>query len=235
MVGILGKKLGMTQVFTKEGKSVPVTVILAGPCTITQRKTKANDGYEAVQLGFEEIEFRKLDRARKGHLQKKKLKAYRNLREFRVEDGSAYEVGQELTLQRFKEGDVIDVTGVSKGKGFQGVIKRHHKAGGPKSHGSCFHRSTGSIGQRTYPGKVFKNMKLPGHMGDERVTVKNLKVVEVRTAENLIFVKGAVPGGPNAFLIVQNRAADFKNRKEAPPPAAETPAAEAPAAEEQKA
>src|SRR4030095_2158510 len=207
MVGILGRKLGMTQVFTKDGKSVPVTVILAGPCMVTQRKTAATDGYEAVQVGFEEIEFRKLNRARKGHLQKKKLKAYRNLREFRVEDGAPYEIGQELTLKRFKEGDVIDVTGGSKGEGFQGVIKRHHKAGGPKSHGSCLYRSTGSIGQRTYPGKVFKNMKLPGHMGDERVTVKNLKVVEVSSAENLILVKGAVPGGPNAFLIVQNRGA----------------------------
>ena len=220
----------MTQVFTKEGRSVPVTVILAGPCVVTQRKTSKTDGYEAVQVGFEEVEFRKLDRARKGHLQKKQLKAYRNLREFRVTDGAAYEIGQELTVSRFQEGDPIDVTGVSKGKGFQGVIKRHHKAGGPKSHGSCFHRSTGSIGQRTYPGKVFKNMKLPGHMGDERVTVKNLTVVEVRSDENLLFVRGAVPGGPNAFLIVQNRNPTFKDRKEP----SKAPAGEAPV-EEQKA
>ena len=139
--------------------------------------------------------------------------------------GEAYEVGQQLTVKRFKAGDLIDVTGVSKGKGFQGVIKRHHKAGGPKSHGSCFHRSTGSIGQRTYPGKVFKNMKLPGHMGDEQVTVKNLQVVEVREGENLLFVKGAVPGGPNAFLVVQNRAPDFSQRKEETPPKTDEQAA----------
>ncbi len=204
MNAILGKKMGMTQVFGKEGQVFPVSVIQAGPCTVVQKKTRENDGYEALQLGFEEAEFRKLNRPMKGHFQKKGVKAFRYLKEFRA-DVDGFEVGAQITLDLFKPGDFVDVTGVSKGKGFQGVIKRHHKAGGPASHGSCFHRSTGSIGQRTYPGKVFKNMKLPGHMGDDRVTVKNLEVIEVRPDENLIFVKGAVPGAYNAFLVIQGQ------------------------------
>jgi len=214
MAGILAKKLGMTQIFTQDGRVVPVTVLLAGPCTVAQKKTVVTDGYDAIQLGFGDTEFRKFNKARKGHLQKKNLKAFSWLKEFRVSQISDYEVGQVLTLNRFKQGDIIDVTGVSKGKGFQGVIKRHHKKGGPRSHGSCFHRSTGSIGQRTYPGKVFKNMKLPGHMGDRQVTVKNLEVVEVRPSENLLFIKGAVPGAYTAQLVIHNRAKDFEQRKE---------------------
>ncbi len=214
MAGILAKKLGMTQIFTQDGRVVPVTVLLAGPCTVAQKKTVVTDGYDAVQLGFGDTEFRKFNKARKGHLQKKNLKAFSWLKEFRVSQINDYEVGQVLTLNRFKQGDIIDVTGVSKGKGFQGVIKRHHKKGGPRSHGSCFHRSTGSIGQRTYPGKVFKNMKLPGHMGDRQVTVKNLEVVEVRPSENLLFIKGAVPGAYTAQLVIHNRAKDFEQRKE---------------------
>ncbi len=214
MAGILAKKLGMTQVFTQDGRVVPVTVVLAGPCTVAQKKTVATDGYDAIQLGFGETEFRKMNKARKGHLQKKNLKALSWLKEFRVSQVADYEVGQVLNLNLFKQGDVIDVTGVSKGKGFQGVIKRHHKAGGPRSHGSCFHRSTGSIGQRTYPGKVFKNMKLPGHMGDKQVTVRNLEVIEVRPEENLLFIKGALPGAYNAQLVIHNQAKDFEQRKE---------------------
>ena len=214
MSGILAKKLGMTQIFTQDGRVVPVTVVLAGPCTVAQKKTLLTDGYDAIQIGFGETEFRKMDKARKGHLQKKNLKALSWLKEFRVSQVADYEVGQVLTLSLFKQGDVIDVTGVSKGKGFQGVIKRHHKAGGPRSHGSCFHRSTGSIGQRTYPGKVFKNMKLPGHMGDKQVTVRNLEVVEVRPEQNLLFIKGALPGAYNAQLVIHNQAKDFEQRKE---------------------
>jgi len=217
MNGILGKKIGMTQIFTAEGRMLGVTVLLAGPCTVTQKKTKETDGYDAIQVGFEECDFRKLNRAEKGHLQKKNQKAFGWLKEFRTDQIADYEVGKAVTMKQFKTGDFIDVTGVSKGKGFQGVIKRHHKKGGPRSHGSCFHRSTGSIGQRTYPGKVFKNMKLPGHMGAEQVTVKNLQVVEIRPEENLIFVKGAVPGGPNAFLVIRNQAPDFAKRKEEAP------------------
>jgi len=223
MNGILGKKLGMTQIFRPDGRMVSVTVLVAGPCTVTQKKTKDTDGYDAVQVGFGETDFRKFNRAAKGHLQKKNLKAFSRLKEFRTDQVGDYELGGLVTIKRFKAGDMVDVTGVSKGKGFQGVIKRHHKAGGPASHGSCFHRSTGSIGQRTYPGKVFKNMKLPGHMGDEQVTVKNLEVVEVRPDQNLIFVKGGVPGGPNAFLVIRNQMGDFAQRKEEAPGGAPAP------------
>ena len=212
MNGLLGKKLGMTQVFKKDGSCIPVTVLLVGPCVIVQKKSEKSDGYNAVQLGFEEVDFKKLNRPLKGHFQKKKSKAFSWLKEFRVNQIDDYNIGQLFTLSSFKEGDKVDVTGVSKGKGFQVVIKRHHKAGGPKSHGSCFHRSTGSIGQRTYPGKVFKNMKLPGHLGDEQVTVKNLEVIEVRLEENLIFVAGAVPGGSQAKVVIKNLAKDFEVR-----------------------
>jgi len=222
MAGILGKKLGMTQVFTKDGRCLPVTVVQAGPCTVIQKKTVGSDGYNSVQLGFEEIDFRKLNKAQKGHFQKRELKPFYWLKEFRINNIDDYQVGQVLTVKRFKEGDSVTVMGVSKGKGFQGVIKRHHKSGGPKSHGSTFHRSTGSIGQRTYPGKVFKNMKLPGHMGDERVTIQNLEVVEIRAEENLIFIRGTVPGGVNAYLVINNLAQDFDQRKEElPVPATE--------------
>lgn len=214
MAGILAKKLGMTQVFTKDGRCIPVTVVQAGPCTVVQKKTTDTDGYDSVQLGFEETEFRKLDKALKGHFQKKELKPFSWLKEFRINNVGDYEVGQLVTVKRFKQGDSVSVTGVSKGKGFQGVIKRHHKAGGPKSHGSTFHRSTGSIGQRTYPGKVFKNMKLPGHMGDKTVTTKNLEVIEIRHEENLLFISGTVPGGVNGYLVINNLAKDFDQRKE---------------------
>ncbi|MBL7686351.1 MAG: 50S ribosomal protein L3 [Deltaproteobacteria bacterium] len=213
MDGILAKKLGMTQIFTKDGQMVSVTVLQAGPCTVTQKKTTESDGYNAVQVGFLETEYRKLNRPEKGHLQKRNLKAFSVLKEFRTDQIADFEVGHEITVQKFLAGDMLDVSGVSKGKGFQGVIKRHHKAGGPKSHGSCFHRSTGSIGQRTYPGKVFKNMKLPGHMGAEKVTVKNLQLVEVRLQENLLFVRGAVPGANDGMLVITNRAKDYLTRK----------------------
>lgn len=212
MNGLLGKKIGMTQVFCKDGSCLPITVILVGPCVVVQKKSIKTDGYNAIQIGFGELDFKKLNRALKGHFQKKKSKAYSWLKEFKVNEVDDYNLGQVLTASSFREGDMVNVTGVSKGKGFQGVIKRHHKAGGPKSHGSRFHRSTGSIGQRTYPGKVFKNMKLPGHMGDDQVTVKNLKIVEVRPEENLIFIHGAVPGGVNAKIIIRNLSKDFSER-----------------------
>ncbi len=202
MSGLLGKKLGMTQVFSDDGDVVPVTVVQAGPCPIVQRKTKDNDGYEAIQIGFEELPERKATKPYKAHFVKKNLKPVRFLKEFLVTDGS-FEVGQILTVETFKVGDLVKVTGVSKGKGFAGVIKRHHKAGGPASHGSRFHRTTGSIGQRTSPGEVFKNMKLPGHMGAERVTVKGLEIVQVRPEQNLLFIRGAVPGATNNLLMIR--------------------------------
>lgn len=214
MAGILAKKIGSTQVFTKDGRSVPVTVLQAGPCVVIQKKTTEKEGYEAIQLGFDEIDFRKLNKPLRGHFQKKEQKAYAWLKEFRVEKADTFNLGEVLTAKRFKQGDMLDVTGVSKGKGFQGVIKRHHKKGGPKSHGSTFHRSTGSIGQRTYPGKVFKNMKLPGHMGDKQVTIKNLELIEVRAEENLLFVHGSIPGANNGYIVVNNQSKDFEQRKE---------------------
>lgn len=202
-MGLIGKKLGMTQVFDESGDAVPVTVIEAGPCTVVQKKTKENDGYEAVQLGFGEIPERKANRARRGHFTKKGVPIFRFLREFPI-PSEPVEVGQVLTVDALlKAGDRVKVTGVSKGKGFQGVIKRHGKAGGPASHGSRFHRTTGSIGQRTSPGEVFKNMKLPGHLGSERVTVKNLQVIQVRAKENLLLIKGAVPGSNNSLVLLR--------------------------------
>jgi large subunit ribosomal protein L3 len=206
MSGLLGKKLGMTQAFDEAGDVVPVTVIEAGPCVVVQKKTVEKDGYEAIQLGFGEIPEKKAAKKGKtflGHFKKKNLKPFRHLKEFPIAKDAAFEVGQTITVESFKVGDSIKVTGVSKGKGFQGVIKRHHKAGGPASHGSRFHRSTGSIGQRTSPGEVFKNMKLPGHLGDENVTVKNLKVVQIRPQENLLFVRGAVPGAKNNLVVIR--------------------------------
>lgn len=208
MSGLLGKKLGMTQVFDEAGDAVPVTVIQAGPCVVVQKKATDKDGYEAVQLGFDELPAsreKKIPKAALQHFKKKNLKAYRILREFRIEKDAAFEVGQVVTVESFKVGDRVKVTGVSKGKGFQGVIKRHGKAGGPASHGSRFHRTTGSIGQRTSPGEVFKNMKLPGHLGSERVTVRNLKVVQVRPEENLLFVSGAIPGANQNVVMIRKQ------------------------------
>jgi large subunit ribosomal protein L3 len=193
----------MTQLFNKEGDVVPVTVVQAGPCLVVQKKTKEKDGYDAIQLGFEEISEKRAAKPYKGHFLKKKLKPFRHLREFRIQADAPYEPGQTLTVETFQVGEKVKVTGVSKGKGFQGVIKRHGKAGGPASHGSRFHRSTGSIGQRTSPGEVFKNMKLPGHLGDERVTVRNLEVVKVRPEENLLFLKGAIPGAKNNLVMIR--------------------------------
>jgi large subunit ribosomal protein L3 len=206
MSGILGKKLGMTQVFDEAGDVVPVTVIQAGPCVVIQKKTAENDGYEAIQVGFEELPDKKAEKRGKtflGHFKKKNVKPFRHLREFRVTKENNLEVGHVLTVETFQVGDLVKVTGISKGKGFQGVIKRHGKAGGPASHGSRFHRTTGSIGQRTSPGEVFKNMKLPGHLGDKRKTVKNLKVIQVRPQENVLLVRGAIPGAKNNLVMIR--------------------------------
>ena len=209
MTPLIGKKLGMTQLFDEQGNQIPVTVILAGPCLVVQKKRREKEGYEAIQLAFDAIPEKKAaqwPKGIRGHFAKKNLPLHRFLKEFRIE-AAPYEEGQLLTVSHFKKGDFLDVSGVSKGKGFQGVIKRHHKSGGPASHGSRFHRSTGSIGQRAWPGEVFKNMKLPGHMGDRRVTVRNLEVVQIRPEENLLLVKGAVPGAQNGLLFIRNKTA----------------------------
>ena len=198
--GIIGKKVGMTQVFAEDGVVTAVTAIEAGPCTVTQVKTKTKEGYDAVQLGFGEA--KRLNRPEKGHL--KKLGLYRRLREFRIEDASEIQLGQSVDVGIFHPGDLVDVTGTSKGKGFAGVVKRHHFAGGPKTHGqSDRHRAPGSIGAGTDPGRVLKGLKMAGHMGNERVTVKKLEVVKADPERNLLLVKGAVPGARNGLLIIK--------------------------------
>ena len=198
--GLIGKKLGMTQVFD-ESRLTPVTVIEAGPCRVVTVKTKERDRYEAVQLSFGEVKERKLSKPVLGHLKKNQASPSRVLREFR-KDGEPT-VGQFVTVGMFKKGDWVDVIGVSKGKGYQGVVKRHHYAGGPESHGSMFHRAPGSIGASSFPSRVWKGKTLPGHMGSERVTVQRLKVIESRSEENLLFVRGAVPGATNGVVVVR--------------------------------
>ncbi len=198
--GLLGKKLGMTQVFD-ETRLTPVTVIEAGPCRVVTIKTKERDGYEAVQLSYGEVKERKLSKAELGHLKKQQASASRVLREF--EKVGDVTVGDSVTVGMFKKGDWVDVVGVSKGKGFQGVVRRHNYAGGPESHGSMFHRHPGSMGASSYPSRVWKGKTLPGHMGAERVTVQRLKVVDSRPEENLLFVRGAIPGATNGLIVVR--------------------------------
>jgi len=198
-VGIIGKKLGMSQVF--DGRElVPVTVIQAGPCKVVQKKTVAKDGYEAVQLAFQEEKKQgRITKAAAGHFKKSETVPHRFLREFRM---AGYEQGQDVKVDIFKKGELIAVSGVSKGKGFAGVMKRHNFAGGPGGHGSMFNRAPGSIGASAYPSRVWPGKKLPGHMGTATVTVKNLKIIEVRPDQNLLFVRGAVPGGENALVLI---------------------------------
>lgn len=198
--GLLGKKLGMTQIFD-QNRLTPVTVIEAGPCRVVTVKTKERDGYEAVQLSFGEVKERKISKAELGHLKKNQAPASRVLREFKKEGEAT--VGQSVTVGIFKNGDWVDVIGVSKGKGFQGVVRRHHYSGGPESHGSMFHRHPGSIGASSYPSRVWKGKTLPGHMGSERVTTQRLKVVESRPDEHLLFVRGAIPGAANGIVVIR--------------------------------
>jgi len=204
MKGILGRKVGMTQVFDEKGEVVPVTVIEAGPCFVTQVKTPERDGYAAIQLGFQEVKPRRLTRPQLEHLRKNKLPPLRYLREIRVKDISQYEEGQKIRVSIFEVGDHVDVTGISKGKGFAGVVKRHGFGGGPKTHGqSDRHRAPGSIGAGTTPGRILKGLRMAGHMGNARVTVQNLEVVLVDPERNLLAVKGAVPGARNGLLIIR--------------------------------
>lgn len=200
--GIIGKKLGMTQVFGEGGKSEAVTAIEAGPCTIKQVKTVEKDGYSATQLGFEEINQSRSKR--RGRAREKQTSKFKYLREFRLEGDKEAEVGQTIDVSMFKSGDVIDVTGISRGKGFAGGVKRHHFKGGPKTHGqSDRQRAPGSIGATTTPGRVLKGMRMAGHMGNHRVTVSNLEVMEADPARNLLLVKGAVPGMTNGLLLIR--------------------------------
>jgi len=198
--GIIGHKLGMTQVFKDNGEAEAVTVVGAGPCTVVQVKTEAKDGYNAAQLGFGEA--KKLKSPQKGHL--KELGNFRYLREFRLADTEEVKVGDRVDVSLFKSGDLIDIAGVSKGKGFAGVVKRYNFAGGPKTHGqSDRHRAPGSIGAGTSPGRVLKGTRMPGRMGDERVTVRNLEVIQADTERNMLLVKGAIPGAKNGLLLIE--------------------------------
>ena len=199
---ILGKKIGMTQIFDEKGRAIPVTVVEAGPCTVVQIKTKDSDGYEAVQLGFGEVKEKKLIRPIKGHFTKANITPKKHLREFRLEEISC-NVGDEIKVDIFNKGETVDVTGTSKGKGFQGVIKRHGQSRGPMGHGSMYHRRPGSMGSTSTPGRVFKGKKLPGHMGVEKVTVQNLEIVKVDLDKNAILIKGSVPGNKGSILKIR--------------------------------
>lgn len=200
---IYGKKIGMTQLFDEDGKVIPVTVIEAAPNKVCQVKTTATDGYEAVQLGFGTIKEQKVNKPMAGHFAKQGVEPVRYLREVRVADGAEHTVGEEVTVANFADVKKVDVTGTSKGKGFAGVMRRYGFGGGPGGHGAHFHRAPGSVGQCAYPSRVFKGVRLPGHMGCDTVTTKNLEVVRVDEDMNLIMLKGAVPGGKNGVVRIR--------------------------------
>lgn len=204
MPGLIGKKVGMTRIFTDEGRSVPVTVLEAGPCSVVQVKGEDSDGYTAVQVGFGAKKHKRTSKAELGHAAQAGLDAApRLLREFAASDGDAYEPGQELTVEMFEAGQRVRVTGVSKGRGFQGVVKRHGFAGRPASHGHPMSRTPGSMGPGTDPSRVIKGKKLPGRMGGTRRTIRNLEVVRVDSERNLLFIQGGVPGSRNSYVMVR--------------------------------
>jgi large subunit ribosomal protein L3 len=206
--GILGRKIGMTQVFRADGQVVPVTVLKAGPCVVVQRKTPATDGYDAVQLGFMEYAKKSsINKPAAGHLKKSGAEGVKFQREFRLEEGANGDMkaGDRVLVDEFKPKEKVDVIGISKGRGFAGVVKRHHFRGSDETHGSMFHRAPGSIGASSFPSRVFPGMRMGGHMGTDRVTVRNLEIVEVDTEDNVLLVKGAVPG-PNGGYVVVRRA-----------------------------
>ena len=201
---IIGKKVGMTQIFDEKGNVIPVTVIEAGPCVIAQVKTVETNGYDAIQLGFGEIKDKHINKPEKGHFAKSKLTPKKHLREFRLDSVENINVGDELKADTFTAGDQLDIQGTSKGKGFQGVIKRWGQSRGPMGHGSMYHRRPGSMGSTSTPGRVFKGKKLPGHMGRVTVTIQNLDVVKVDLDKNAILVKGSVPGAKGAILKIKS-------------------------------
>jgi large subunit ribosomal protein L3 len=206
--GILGKKIGMTQVFRPDGQVVPVTVLKAGPCVVVQRKTPATDGYDAVQLGFMEYAKKSgINKPKAGHLKKSGAEGVKFQREFRIEAGTNGDMkaGDRVLVDEFKPKEKVDVIGISKGRGFAGVVRRHHFRGSDETHGSMFHRAPGSIGASSFPSRVFPGMRMGGHMGTDRVTVRNLEIVEVDTEDNVLLVKGAVPG-PNGGYVMVRRA-----------------------------
>ncbi|HBT20971.1 MAG TPA: 50S ribosomal protein L3 [Peptococcaceae bacterium] len=200
--GLLGIKVGMTQIFNDKGELIPVTAVEAGPCQVIQKKTVEKDGYNAIQVGFMEIDERKVNKPMKGHFKKAGTKMYRYVREFRVDNPDEYEVGQEIKVDIFSEGDKVDVVGTSKGKGFAGGIKRHGFKRGPSSHGSRYHRRPGSLGAKG-PARVFKGRKMPGHKGVERVTIQNLEVIKSDAEKNLLLLKGSIPGPKKGLVIIK--------------------------------
>lgn len=216
-LGIIGRKIAMTQIFLEDGSAVPATVIEAGPCKVVQKKTKEKDGYDALQLGFLPKNEKRVNKPLSGHFKKAGTGSFTLLREFRMEDVGGYELGQEVTLNLFKPGDVVDVTGLSKGRGFAGVIKRHGFHGFPASRGTHeYFRHGGAIGMHSYPARVFKGMKMPGHYGNERVTVQNIRVIDVKEDQNLILLQGGVPGARHGFVFIRSAT---KQKKSAVSPA----------------
>ena len=208
--GILGKKLGMTQIFAADGRRIPVTVVEAGPCVVLQKKLAATDGYDALQVGFGAKSSQRTNKPQMGHFKAAGKGAFSHLREFDAENMDEYNVGDEVTCEIFQPGDLIDVTGTSKGKGFQGVVKRWGFSGGRATHGSMFHRGPGAIGASAWPSRVFKGKKMAGQMGNERVTVQRLEVVEVRPEQNLVLLYGAVPGAKNSVVMLRKTAKPVK-------------------------
>lgn len=202
-VGILGKKLGMTQIYDDKGMLHPATVIAAGPCTVLQKKTVEKEKYASYQLGFDDRKEKNAGEPMKGHFKKAKSAPKGFIREFRADEGENFNVGDAITVKQFAAGQFVDVIGISKGKGFQGVVRRHRFAGGGAAHGSKAHRRPGAIGMRAWPGRIWKNARMGGHMGDVRITTQNLKVLQVREGENLLIVRGCVPGSNGAYLVVR--------------------------------
>lgn len=201
---IIGKKVGMTQIFDENGRVIPVTVVEAGPCVVVQKKTVETDGYDAIQVGFGELREKLVNKPRKGHFAKAGVSLRRTLKEFRMEDVANYNVGDEIKVDTFEFGDKVDVSGVSKGKGFQGTIKRWNASRGPMSHGSKFHRAPGSMGAASDPSRTFKNKRMPGHMGAKNTTVLNLEVVKIMPEKNIILIKGGIPGPNKGTVVIRN-------------------------------
>jgi large subunit ribosomal protein L3 len=215
VLGIIGKKLGMTQVFLEDGSVVPVTVVQAGPCPVIQKKTKERDGYDALQLGFLPKNGQRVNKPLSGHFKKAGVGPAYHLKEFRLEVAEGVEAGQVVTLNLFKPGDVVDVTALSKGKGFAGVIKRHGFHGSPGSHGTHeYFRHGGSVGSATYPHHTFKGLKMPGHLGSQRVTIQNIKVVDVKEDQNLILLKGGIPGSLDGWILIRSATKSGPTRTE---------------------
>jgi large subunit ribosomal protein L3 len=203
MIGLLAEKIGMTQLFDEQGRVIPVTLLAAGPCPIVQVKTKETDGYGALQIGFGKKRENLIPKGLQGHLKKHKAAGVRSLKEVRVDDVSSFTVGQELTVSLFEVGSKVDIIGISKGRGFAGVVRRHHFTAGRETHGTVTHKQPGSIGASAYPSRVIKGKRLPGRMGADRVTVKNLHVVGVDPEQNLIWIRGSIPGPPRATVLIR--------------------------------